>query len=337
MPDNPSPTDVIQQQAFELLQAHARRDGTNTQAAIKAFCDKSPAHAEALEQAQLLQGIAPSLRDEKESLWDAIWLWLDVRWARWVEARPGWRLAAAIPVAAVLVLTFQLMQAPPEIEQLPVEVAQAPIEYATRWQETREFTMSDGSTAWLDWRTSISESFDDTARHVTVHRGKVAFDVVSNADRPFIVQAGDVTTEVTGTEFVVHFLTESNVEVSVMEGQVIVATDEAASALLNAAEAVLARGSVLGEVTTRASEDMGRWREGLLVYRERLLTDALHELAGYTLYSIDLSRVQETERRISGVFYKDQAEDALFTVLEGQDLTFTYSSNRLIIEPKPLF
>ncbi len=343
MPSDNSLKDDLQAEAFELLAACRQLANKDAEIALEAFRDRSPRHAEVLEHARLLQEIAPSLRDEKESLWDSLWLWLDLRWARWLEPHMNWRLAAALPVALLCAAAILLMQ-PTQIDDAAVSDAepgfddeQAPIEYTTRWQETREFTLSDGSTAWLDWRTSINEVFDDSVRHVTVRHGKAAFDVVSNPDLPFFVQAGEVSTEVTGTQFVVHFLTPSQVEVSVMEGNVRVSTGEGTAVFLEAAQAVAARGSALGKVETRASEDMGRWREGLLVYRERALTHALYELAGYTRYSLDLSRIRGSERRISGVFFKDQAEDALLTVLESQDLTFTQDSNRLVVEPKAPF
>lgn len=333
MPDDQPTNDVIQQQAFELMQAHADDDGVEARQAIHNFGSKSPAHAEALRQAQLLQSLAPALRDDKDSLLQSVWLWLDVHWA---SPKTRMWLTASASCALVLAFAFPFAETTPD----PKPVAETPkvvTEYATRWKETREFTLSDGSQVWLDWRSSISELFEDDIRRVTVHGGKVAFDVVSIPARPFVVQAGDVTTEVTGTEFVVRLVTETDVEVSVMEGQVKVATEDEESALLNASELVRVRNSVIGEVMSRASEDIGRWRDGVLVYRERPLLDALEELAGYTPYSVNLTRIQGTGRRVSGVFFIDQAQDALLTVLEDQNLTFTSSSRELIIEPKPLF
>ena len=343
MRSNNSPTDEIQAEAFELLAACEQRASKDAEAAMEAFRGRSARHAEVLERARLLQDIAPSLKNEKESLRDAFWLWLDLRWVRWLEPHVDWRLATALPIALVVAVAMQFMQ-PNQKTELTASSAEPALEdeqlrneHATGWQETREFTLSDGSKAWLDWRTSISEEFDDAGRHVTVHEGKAAFEVVAIPDLPFMVQAGEVTTEVTGTQFVVHFVTPTQVEVAVLEGNVKVSTSDNAAVFLEAAQAVAAEGSALGQVETRPSEDMGRWREGLLIYRERALTAALYELAGYTRYSLDLSRISGFERRITGVFYKDQAEDALLTVLEGQGLTFTQESNRLIVEPKAPF
>lgn len=343
MPSDSSPIDDLQAEAFELLAAYEQQASKEAERAIEAFRDQSPQHAEVLERAQLLQEIAPSLKVQKESLWDAVWLWVELRWVRWLEPHVDRRLAAVVPVVLICAATIRVLQPTPEQDvvvssaQPAPEDEQRPVEYSTGWQETRELTLSDGSTAWLDWRTSISEVFDDAERHVTVHQGKAAFDVVTNPNLPFFVQAGEVTTEVTGTQFVVHFLTPSQVEVSVLEGNVKVSTSESTAVFLRGAQAVAVEESTLGEVEARASEDMGRWREGLLIYRERALTDALHELAGYTRYTLDLSGIPGSERRISGVFFKDQAEDALLTVLEGQGLTFTQDSNRLVVEPKAPF
>lgn len=337
MSDEANTTDALEQRAFDLLQAHARDATADTEAAIRLFYDQSTAHAAALTRAQLLQDLAPTLREKEPGLIDALWLWLDVRWTRWIEPQATWKLAAALPVAIVGLFALQFLPTSPDMENASSKQEAAPIEYATQWREAREFELSDGSRVWLDWQTSISQSFDATLRRVTVHRGKVVFDVVTDTARPFVVQAGAVTTEVTGTEFAVNILTDSDVEIAVMEGQVQVATEGKASTTLNAAEVVLARGTELGEVGSRSSDDMHRWREGLLVYRERPLGDVLNELAAYTPYSVDLTRLGGETARVSGVFYKDQAQDALFTVLEGQNLAFTQASNRLIIEARPEF
>lgn len=335
MPDDPPPPDPIQQQAFALVNEHARRTSADTERSLEAFRNRSAAHATALEHAQRLQAMAPNLRYEKDTLWDSIGLWFDIRWARWSERSVAWKLAAAVPLVVICIFATRLLPLKPE-PPIPSSAAlPAPIEYATRWRETREFTLSDGSSAFLDWQTSITEVFDRDRRRVVVHGGKVAFDVVSDTFRPFIVEAGSVRTEVTGTEFVVQFLTDSDIEVSVMEGRVRVATDAVAPTILKAAETVVARGSRLGVVHSRDREDMGRWRDGLLVYRERALLDVLNELARYTPYTIDGSRLRDIGARVTGVFYKDQAEDALSTILESQGLAYTQVSNRLILEAEP--
>ena len=336
MSEDTSTNEHLDRQAFDLLNAQARRASVETANALQAFRETSDAHAEALARAETLQALAPTLKYEKHNLKDSLWLWLDLRWARWRENPILLSTTAAVPLAVACLVAFQLLktdtgaQHPPSAQMLPA------IEYSTQWRETQEFTLSDGSVAWLDWQSAISVAFERGARRITVHRGKVAFDVVSDATRPFIVSAGAVTTEVTGTAFVVRFLTDSEVEVAVMEGQVRVATDAAEPAILNAAEVVSASGIVLNEITTRPSEDIGRWRDGLLVYRERPLEEVLQELASYTPFSIDMTLVGDSSAPITGVFYKDQAQDAIATVLEGQDLTFKQASNRLIIQSKPL-
>ncbi|MEM6484452.1 MAG: FecR domain-containing protein [Pseudomonadota bacterium] len=335
MSDEPQPTDLMQQRAFDLLQAHARSASADTEMAIRVFYDQSAAHAAALTQAQHLQDIVPTLRQKKPSFREALWFWLDVRWVRLTETQRTWKLVAALPVVLLCVFLLQLLLASPDGREAPLKEAPPPVAYTTKWRETREIALSDGSGAWLDWQTSIRESSDDTTRRVTVDRGKVVFNVVSDPARPFVVQAGAVTTEVTGTEFTVNFLTDADVEVAVMEGQVRVATEGAVSTTLYASEVVLARGTELGEVSSRSSDDMLRWREGLLVYRERSLSNVLNELAAYTPYTLDLTRIDTENARVSGAFYKDQAEDALFTVLESQKLAFTQVSNRLIIEDRP--
>ncbi|MEM1145511.1 MAG: FecR domain-containing protein, partial [Pseudomonadota bacterium] len=176
MPDEATRNDNIEQRAGDLLQAHARHASAETAAAIDVFASQSSAHADALRYAQMLQKLAPTLNCETSGPREAVQLWLEVHWTRWIGPQTTWKWLAAVPILIVCVFALQLLQ--PASEELPpaAAIAQAPIDYTTRWHETREITLSDGSKTWLDWQTSISESFDGTARRVTVHRGKVAFD-----------------------------------------------------------------------------------------------------------------------------------------------------------------
>lgn len=84
-------------------------------------------------------------------------------------------------------------------------------------------TLPDGSTVELKPGTSFRVQFTDEVRRVVLERGEAHFDVMKNAARPFVVQAGALDVRAVGTAFSVQ-LTAATTEVIVTEGQVAMQT-----------------------------------------------------------------------------------------------------------------
>lgn len=83
-------------------------------------------------------------------------------------------------------------------------------------------TLPDGSTIVLEKSSEVSfdQAFDKPSREVSL-KGQALFDVVKDAQRPFIVYAGKTTTQVVGTSFIVRaFDNENEVKVDVLRGKV---------------------------------------------------------------------------------------------------------------------
>ncbi|MGW8121769.1 FecR family protein [Roseivirga echinicomitans] len=85
----------------------------------------------------------------------------------------------------------------------------------------KEFTLPDGSLVKLNAnaKLTLSENFGDSNRNVVLS-GEANFDVVRNADVPFIIEAGNSTVKVLGTSFNLTTDTEEGVELDVTEGLV---------------------------------------------------------------------------------------------------------------------
>ncbi len=87
---------------------------------------------------------------------------------------------------------------------------------------TREIKLEDGSTVKLASKSSISypEHFGDKNRNVYL-KGEAFFDVKKDPNKPFIVHAGNITTQVLGTSFSIKSYEEGKtIEVSVKTGRV---------------------------------------------------------------------------------------------------------------------
>jgi ferric-dicitrate binding protein FerR (iron transport regulator) len=95
--------------------------------------------------------------------------------------------------------------------------------YAKRG-ETKEITLSDGTSLWLDADTKVIYPSEFTGDFRTIFvDGEIYADVTADKDRPFIVSTSEVNVKVHGTQFSVKaFAERQNVEVALISGSVTV-------------------------------------------------------------------------------------------------------------------
>lgn len=93
---------------------------------------------------------------------------------------------------------------------------------ATGVGEQRLLALEDGSRVYLNTSTQAIIRYEDDARRVELKRGEALFEVAKNADRPFIVIAGNKLVTALGTAFVVRH-DDDNFAVTLVEGKVTVA------------------------------------------------------------------------------------------------------------------
>ena len=310
--------------AIELVEAKYLRSDQDLRQ-LDEFCACSEAHAEAVRRAERYVLIARKAKQRSRSRWRRYRLYFEVWWERLLEYR---RLAYAASVGVVLLAAGSLysLLAPTEVPlatttTTPVVEPGLAQQYRTRWRQQREITLSDGSIVWLGWNTELHVRLATQQRVVSLHGGIAAFRVAPDSARPFFVNAGGSQTEVTGTEFVVNYQQADRVEIAVLEGQVRVTTDQD-TARLDAQQVVVASDRALGRVAHRSQAEIGRWREGMLVFDQRPVLEALAVLEPYTRYRIDASGLLDTSGRVSGVFYTDRADDALLMLLQTHRLEY---------------
>ena len=91
--------------------------------------------------------------------------------------------------------------------------------YSTGIGEQRTIALPDGSTVELNARSSLRVHLTDRQRDVALLEGQALFRVAKDAQRPFVVRAGDAQVRAVGTEFDVY-RKESETVVTVVEGRV---------------------------------------------------------------------------------------------------------------------
>ena len=192
--------------------------------------------------------------------------------------RPRGRLAAfalggLTAVAAAVAVFFAVRPAG----------AESPQELATAAGQRHSLTLADGSHIDLSAHTQVTIALTAEARRVELAAGTAYFDVAKNRERPFSVETPAGSVLVTGTKFAVRAEPGAALEVVVAEGQVRVSPTGAEPVALAAGQRLTATGTALhvAALTPTALADALAWREGMIVFADTPLTEALARFGHY--------------------------------------------------------
>jgi transmembrane sensor len=177
--------------------------------------------------------------------------------------------------------------------------------YQTRIGERMTLTLMDGSTATLNTASRLRVNYSDSVRHLTLESGQAIFDVAKGQPRPFVVSAGSQTITAHGTEFDVR-LEPENVQVALIEGIVSVRRKTSPSApevRLSPGEVLSAGANSHSVQTVRDMKSFVSWRDGLLIFDDESLADAVTEMNRYVERPIMLADQKLGKLRISGAFH----------------------------------
>jgi transmembrane sensor len=278
--------------------------------AFAAWCAAEPAHAEAFDGLQLGIGAlkdayatSPRLRAMRDQ-------------ARSLKPAPQpWRIAAGIAAAVLAVSAiggFVYTQQGRDGSSLAtMELPRgAPSVYQTAVGERTDVTLSDGSVVTLNTRSRLVVNYTEGRRDVTLVAGQAMFNVARNATRPFVVTAGSRQVTALGTAFDVR-LDRRQVKVTLIEGKVKV--EPARGSLWRAlpmGERDLAPGQQLiasntTPVVSVAAANVAvetSWREGVVVFNDTPLAQAVAEINRYAAEPITVGDRELGELRINGRF-----------------------------------
>lgn len=207
-------------------------------------CD--PRHRRAFEEMggvwTALDGLAEAKRDEKLATFTRP----HPRPAPQRRFSPWPAAAAALLVAALGTQVWMYLRS--EAQTIATAVGQQ-----------REVTLADGSVISLNTNSIVETSFTRAVRDVRLIKGEAHFSVAKDADRPFLVHAGDAVVRAVGTRFMVHLKDADDVEVIVSEGRVEVTTDPA---IETTAAAAVSRTTVVGAAAIARPVPGGRPTSG---------------------------------------------------------------------------
>jgi len=213
--------------------------------------------------------------------------------------RGAWGFAASgIAAAAAASLVWFALVGIPETSVLVAERG-----------DRSQTTLSDDSEILLNADSRVRVSFDRRERRIALQDGEAYFDVASDADRPFIVRAGDVRVTAVGTQFNVRAREPRVVVVDVLEGAVrVTAGDWTGVAEAGQQVRVSAGGVRLGAANVARVEG---WRAGQIVLQSTPLAEVIEELSHFSEAPLVVADTHIGRRLVSGRFEGANVEDAL--------------------------
>jgi transmembrane sensor len=253
-------------------------DWAELQAWLAADPERRAAFARAERVLAELTGAAADLRQALAPSRHAAPVPAQPRRGRRVQMRrmQVWTASSALAAAAAAVVVFVAVR---PAAPVPTET------YQTAKGENRRLDLADGSHIELAGASRIAVRLDRDARRVTLADGEAAFDVAKDQTRPFLIDAGERTVRVVGTEFDV-LRHAGRLRVTVRRGIVAVQPSAAGPGvrpiLLHVGDQYERRPGETVAVLRRVDPDaVLAWREGELVYRDQPLADVVDDLNRY--------------------------------------------------------
>jgi transmembrane sensor len=202
--------------------------------------------------------------------------------------------------------------------------------YTTDVGQTFSARLADGSRLTLDTDSQVRIRFGDGERRIELLRGQALFEVAHDAQRPFIVRAGDTRVRATGTRFEVRKIGQ-DVRVTLTQGSVeIVDSDAKAKTWRLRPGQALALKAATTATATPTSVDVQTatsWTSGALTFQDLPLDEAVAELNRYSREKVVLGDGAPRSRRISGVFSTGDNDDFIAAVSSLYGLTGERRSN----------
>jgi len=145
-----------------------------------------------------------------------------------------------------------------------------------------QMVLPDGSKVWLNAASSITypTAFLGKERKVTIS-GEVYFEVAKNEKLPFIVQEGNMTIQVLGTDFNVNeYADETAMKTTLLEGSVRILNKGNSSLLKPGQQAVLDKHDDKIEVVDHPNvEEVMAWKNGRFRFADASIESIMRQVA----------------------------------------------------------
>lgn len=184
--------------------------------------------------------------------------------------------------------------------------------YTTAKGQRAEITLNDGSRIELNTDSQMRVNYAWQARQVTLERGEALFSVAHDPGKPFVVIAALGRIRDIGTHFNVRQW-HGDTTVSVLEGEVAVSTETSPTAqnLLPGQQLQYDSHGGLSALAEFDNKAVTAWRDGLLVFNNTALSEALEQLSRYHAIELKIADPKLGGLKVSGNFPSNDLGRAL--------------------------
>lgn len=243
-----------------------------------------------------------------------------------------WAAAVMVMGAATAISLFLLNQNPKENDNPPISY----IEKETQPGQKLTVQLPDGTLIKLNSGSTICypEVFSDNLRKVKL-TGEAYFEVTKDPNRPFVVEAGDITTKVLGTKFNVNGYNPGKVEVALVEGLVEVSTEVAGKTekkQISPGEKVSWENNRFAVDRLNLSTDTG-WKDNILSFHKSSIDEVKNTLERWYGVTIAIENAAQIPQSFNGQFQNESLANVLESIGFAMNFGYRIDSRNVYIKP----
>lgn len=236
---------------------------------------------------------------------------------------------ASVLIIAVGILSVFLLHAPKEII-----IASMP------GDAPREFILPDGSSVTLNEASELkyAKKFKGKERLV-LFTGEAYFKITRDKSKPFIIESGETTTRVLGTEFnLIAKKSDTVVKVTVTEGLVsfnLGKNNQQKEVLVKAGQ-VGTINTQKGVVTSKVNHDLNfmAWKNGALTFENHLFGEAIETVSSFYKKEIEIQGNSLNSAVFTATFDSLEFNEVLSTIELIMDVDIERKDDVTIIREK---
>ncbi|GAA5008110.1 hypothetical protein GCM10023206_14460 [Acinetobacter puyangensis] len=183
-------------------------------------------------------------------------------------------------------------------------------QWSTALAENQTIDLSDGSQIQLNTQSKVVVKMRLHSREIQLQQGEATFHVGHLPDRwriferPFTVQAGQLSIRDIGTVFNVRRYSEQHAVVTVLQGKVRVSTlaEPKHFVDLEHNQSIENHATQLGQLKTVNAQAQTAWHKGQLKFDNMTLADVMQEFQRYSTFKVVFSQKKIEQLKISGSF-----------------------------------
>lgn len=198
----------------------------------------------------------------------------------------------------------------------------------------KRLRLSDGSFITLDTDSSVTVQMSRGERRIVLTKGRARFEVAHDAERPFIVSAGDGEVIAHGTVFDVT-LASGHACVSLLKGSVEVRQAPAGTgeqrvvARLAPGQAIVLGGNSPAPQSVQPADTA--WASGMLVFEDAPLGKVLETANRYSRRKVSIEDASLGALRVTGTFRADRPDELAATLAAAFGLEVVSNGDGLIL------